>query len=985
MTSSQTVSSTNGGFDAKQQELSNKAFRALEREPEAQLENDAIPVMAEALGLSQTEVSQLKIAFLKFDQDSSSLLSVKELDHLISDLGEKTSPEEIQRMIRRVDKDMNGQVDFIEFLNMMCVMPAYREMVLEHHVVKLGGLVTHMEETRQRPGDEKVVAEKGIPMKLIKTMLRREIAEADACLELPFTATLFILYTIGVMMHMKFWILNSVDYAIVFDITENANFAFTGIAPFENGRMGHKIFSDINNIPDFWSWFSIGLVPMLWIEAWDVSEPPANVLAMCAGSKDALKGFGYDSANAGKSEWEAIFKNCPAEQPQELPPEFYGPAPKGMYLYFNRMLGGVRLRAEARTPEKCPGPPDLVKEIFDGPCFPSDYWLEPDLHSGLQINKEQIDKPTSPTEILRGGASQSDVRKELFRLEKEKWLNPAVQKVEISFVTYNGHVDAITITFINFFFNRGGHIIKQMESMSLWLHPYGGEQVAWYLYVIDFIWLSMVLKILVNELIDVKSYLCELGLCAGLMKYIGFWNAIDWVSVTSAIQLMARWIQQLGKISSIREKMESANLNVTGSWESKDDILEFHEMVEEAALFSVMLRRLLAFYLMAISARCFKAFHAQPRLAMVTKTLQQAAMDILHFGIVLLAVFMSFVTSGIMLFGEELPEFSHFDRAINTCWRLILGDFDWDGLYSAATRFIAGIWFIAFTILVVQIMLNMLLAVVMDVYTQVKSQTVDAKTLPRQAYELYIQYRGQLRGETLSLQKVLHALDPTSLDDDDDGPEDDRLVNLEVFISEVPDLPKTQAIEILQKAALLVDDNSEKDMSISGAMEKVCTLYEREEKCHYCIEQLMFLCSMIADKVATIRKPQAPRKSTLASAEGGGDSAAGRSIGGVPDPTPPKLPPVLADTLERAALGKLETRLRSLNLGREQMLHQAESTAKNLESRLANLDRQVAALVQETHCIQQGVAESRNYTKQGRVTEMGACTSCIVFSNADKA
>merc|ERR1719162_724633 len=101
--------------------------------------------------------------------------------------------------------------------------------------------------------------------------------------------------------------------------------------------------------------------------------------------------------------------------------------------------------------------------------------------------------------------------------------------------------------------------------MSLWLHPYGGEQVAWYLYVVDGVWLSMVLKILVNELIDVKSYLCEKGLCAGLRKYIGFWNAIDWVSVTSAIQLTARWIQQLGNISSIREKMESARLDVTGS------------------------------------------------------------------------------------------------------------------------------------------------------------------------------------------------------------------------------------------------------------------------------------------------------------------------------------------------------------------------------------------------------------------------------------
>mmetsp|Transcript_98654 Transcript_98654/g.180103 ORF Transcript_98654/g.180103 Transcript_98654/m.180103 type:complete len:733 (-) Transcript_98654:24-2222(-) len=724
---------------------------------------------------------------------------------------------------------------------------------------------------------------------------------------------------------------------------------------------------------------------MLWIEVWDVSEPRANVLAMCANSRTNLEGWGYDPSDAAKSEWAAIFENCPDVDPQALPPEYYGPNPYGMYLYFNRMLGGLRMRAEWREPESCPGPSDLVNAVFNAPCFDSDYWLNPDLRAGLRTDEEYVNKPALKTEVLRAGWSQQRVRQELLRLEKEKWLNPAVQKLELSFVTFNGHIDVVTITYINFFFNRGGHIIKHLESMSLWLHPY---HEAWYLYVIDSIWLLMVAKILVTELIDVKSYLCELGLIKGLMRYIGFWNAIDWISVSSAVQLLVRWIQLMQKIHGVAEFMEGGDLSIEGSWASKEDILEYHSEVEEGVLLSLTVRRLLAFYLMVISARCFKAFNANRRLAMVTKTLAQAAMDILHFGIVLLAVVMSFVTSGIMLFGEELPEFSHFDRAINTCWRLILGDFDWQGLHSAATRFIAGLWFVSFSILVVQIMLNMFLAVIMDVYTQVKSQSCDAKTLPTQAKEMWKHMLAVMRKEELSLPQILQKLDPTSLDESDDDADDNRLVNAEAFCNEVDGLGEKQAIDIIHRASVLLDDNSHTDLSLSGAMEKVCTLYEREEKCHYCIEQLMFLCSMIADKVSTMATIHHPQKgqSVKSDKKSDGDSAAGSSCSQEDSLPPPKLPAILAETLERGALGKLENRLRSLTVGREQMLHQAESAAKSLESRLSMLDRQVATLVQESQSIAKGTfadaqdAGDSYKMKQGRVTEMGGCTTCLVCS-----
>merc|ERR1719399_635500 len=81
------------------------------------------------------------------------------------------------------------------------------------------------------------------------------------------------------------------EHSIEFDLFENANFAFGGIVPFENGGMGHKTLFDVNSVADFWSWLSMGLVPLLYNRAWDVNEVRSNVLSVCD-SASSLSGWG---------------------------------------------------------------------------------------------------------------------------------------------------------------------------------------------------------------------------------------------------------------------------------------------------------------------------------------------------------------------------------------------------------------------------------------------------------------------------------------------------------------------------------------------------------------------------------------------------------------------------------------------------------------------------------------------------------------------
>merc|ERR1719359_1104221 len=97
--------------------------------------------------------------------------------------------------------------------------------------------------------------------------------------------------------------------------------------------------------------------------------------------------------------------------------------------------------------------------------------------------------------------------------------------------------------------------------------------------------------------------------------------------------------------------------------------------------------------------RLFKAFSAQPRLALVTKTLTLASIDLMHL-----------------------------------CFLLLMGAIDWEAI-STIGRLEAGIWMWCFFIIVVLLMLNMILAIVMDAYAEVKENAGNAETLVEEAVQ----------------------------------------------------------------------------------------------------------------------------------------------------------------------------------------------------------------------------------------------------------
>ena len=69
--------------------------------------------------LSEETINQFHTLFDLFDADNSGSITTKELGTVMRNLGQNPSEEELKQMIREVDLNGNGTIDFKEF---MCLM-----------------------------------------------------------------------------------------------------------------------------------------------------------------------------------------------------------------------------------------------------------------------------------------------------------------------------------------------------------------------------------------------------------------------------------------------------------------------------------------------------------------------------------------------------------------------------------------------------------------------------------------------------------------------------------------------------------------------------------------------------------------------------------------------------------------------------------------------------------------------------------------------
>eukprot|EP00929_Paragymnodinium_shiwhaense_P046890 TRINITY_DN2383_c0_g1_i2.p1 TRINITY_DN2383_c0_g1~~TRINITY_DN2383_c0_g1_i2.p1 ORF type:complete len:817 (-),score=222.80 TRINITY_DN2383_c0_g1_i2:272-2722(-) len=350
-------------------------------------------------------------------------------------------------------------------------------------------------------------------------------------------------------------------------------------------------------------------------------------------------------------------------------------------------------------------------------------------------------------------------------MQQYNWLDFNTAWFGVKMLVFNPDMKIWIHVITNVYFVPGGSLRPKIAAQSFSADPLKDSSVL----ITDAIWFLLLLRMTVLLLVNFVNHKKK-----GKVKafFANGWNWLAILTVFGGLVVALIFGIMLVSISSTMEaamEVRSSPVPVTAADKAAYElkVVGLHENM--GALGSLLLnyRLFLCWYTVLASLNFLESFSAQPRLAVVTNTLIVAMSDLFHFLIVTFMIFMSFVMSGMFLFGRRLYEFSNMSISIISCFRMMLGDFDWEALgkENPSTAFC---WLMLYMLVMMLLMMNMLMAIIMDTYTAVKGDADESSTIFEQTGALMSDLYKKMNGQTIGLKAQIKLIESIPVDEVDE-------------------------------------------------------------------------------------------------------------------------------------------------------------------------------------------------------------------------
>eukprot|EP00929_Paragymnodinium_shiwhaense_P061812 TRINITY_DN30888_c0_g1_i1.p1 TRINITY_DN30888_c0_g1~~TRINITY_DN30888_c0_g1_i1.p1 ORF type:complete len:1041 (-),score=205.57 TRINITY_DN30888_c0_g1_i1:376-3498(-) len=556
-----------------------------------------------------------------------------------------------------------------------------------------------------------VALQHGVPENTLTSYLKTQNNNAQAFKTMPLTLLMAIAYSWSVLSHDPVVPIRMTEADLKADILDNAEFAYT------SDSKAHKSIEDVGGVEDIWDFFTVGYIPLLFQQE---------------------RGFS-----------DALDEEDPEVAPYAIA---FPPEERGFLMQKSQLIGGVRFRIETTGErEHCENLRE-VQQFTTQKC------------SGGAIYENQPELPEAgsmtPSEHQFWVYSDDDVDESLQNLSARLeggWIDIGVQKVEVAMPIYNHHKGVHSIIYTNFYFSRGGRIWSSIIALSTPSSYFHTSTM-----IPDALWSVSVFAIFILECMTLIRTQRRMG-WDGLIQYITrdiFFISDILIFVFSGMLVYIfslRWAASEALGAQLTE-LQSMQYDIGQPEEFRRALDEYVSALDVEVHQVYTFRTLVGSFPLINVLRMFKAFSAQPRLAVPTRTVVSIAQDLLHFMIVAGSVFVCYVLAGCTLFGTSLDEFINTKRSFVTTFFIMMGFFDFEELASVG-RFEAGAWFMTFFIVVAVLMLNMLLAMILEAYGKQTALVPKwAPSLTQDIYSTLQKMQGQAAGGLISLKTVMAAL-----------------------------------------------------------------------------------------------------------------------------------------------------------------------------------------------------------------------------------
>ncbi|OQR95866.1 Polycystin Cation Channel (PCC) Family [Thraustotheca clavata] len=398
-----------------------------------------------------------------------------------------------------------------------------------------------------------------------------------------------------------------------------------------------------------------------------------------------------------------------------LPPQL-----QGRVSSFNQLVGAVEFSVLNSQMTDCQSDSLLAKRY--GPCF--DFDSDYDIKEG-NLSTRNIRR--LPWYTMYIPIANPDPYARFKRWQDEGsvggyYLSMATREFHVKITTYNGELDMFSYMHFKIEVEQGGSYSPTYKVQSVPTNPYTTSSVN---VVLDALVGLLFLRILVSRLLHLKRQLfkqepwnCEVGI-----------SLIEWCTIIMIILYYAAWIQvckkffsshfedQLAQLSSFYDnlyKLPLAQQRVVMATSNQpilsDFIDSFAPAIEFVYVVSIVACLQLAVHVLA-------AFQFHPTMNILTNTIISSLKRLGSFLVIFLLVVIALATSGCLLFGPQLDEFSSLHKSMVTCINMLFGGYSYDLIKDIND--LAIIWFWVSQSIVTLVLVNIMLAVIIAAHQEV--------------------------------------------------------------------------------------------------------------------------------------------------------------------------------------------------------------------------------------------------------------------------
>ncbi|OWZ15585.1 hypothetical protein PHMEG_00010752 [Phytophthora megakarya] len=307
---------------------------------------------------------------------------------------------------------------------------------------------------------------------------------------------------------------------------------------------------------------------------------------------------------------------------------------------------------------------------------------------------------------------------------KGEWLNASTKELLITVPTLNNQIPGYVVTTLKFDFKRGGYIKPSFVTTPMLADHYPTTRtivldiliVLWFSpWMLIFTIVGYTMKRYKNTRTAVFDKTSQDGIMKMLHKCIfpDGWLAVDVLRgpMVHAFYVVVVFTQLKMTDRNFQQEIISLQEGSSSGYEALKSMIDSFKYI---ARLSVLMRLLATAAVFFQGLRVLNTFRNHIGLSLLSRSIQKAICWCGAFAVTFSVIFMAFAVSGAVLFGSHVHEFSSLLISMTTCVNMLFGEFDFE-VISDVHYSVAFYW--SFMVLETFVLLNIVLAIVIDAYT----------------------------------------------------------------------------------------------------------------------------------------------------------------------------------------------------------------------------------------------------------------------------